>query len=114
MHELTIARALLRAATRHLPVDGVEVLAVRVAVGAATGIVPAALDLAFRAAAADTRFAGARLTIDRLPARSRCGACAREFEFDGPLGVCPDCGAPGGELLAGDALELRALEVRDV
>jgi len=114
MHELSIARALLALAARHLPPGAVVVRGVRVAVGGASGVVPAALELAFRAAAADTRFAGARLTIDPVPGRSRCGGCATEFAFEGLLGQCPACGAPGGELLAGDGIELCAIEVADV
>jgi hydrogenase nickel incorporation protein HypA/HybF len=114
MHELSIARALLELAARHLPADGVDVRGLRVAIGGASGVVPAALDLAFRAAAADTRFAGAQLTIEPVPGRSRCTACATEFAFEGLLGHCPVCGAPGGELLAGDGIELRAIEVADV
>lgn len=114
MHELSIARALLELAARHLPAGGVVVRGVRVAVGGASGIVPEALDLAFRAAAADTRFAGARLTIEPVPGRSRCADCGTEFAFAGLLGQCPACGALGGELLAGDGIELRAIEVTDV
>jgi len=102
------------AAARHLPAAGVEVRGVRIAVGAATGIVPGALELAFRAAAVETRFAAARLIIERVAARSRCSQCGRVYEFDDLIGRCPACGAPGGELLAGDGLELRAIEVRDV
>ena len=114
MHELSIARALLELAARHLPAGGVDVRGVRVAVGGASGVVPAALDLAFRAAAADTRFARARLTIEPVPGRSRCAACATEFTFEGLLGHCPACGMPGGELLDGDGVVLRAIEVADV
>jgi hydrogenase nickel incorporation protein HypA/HybF len=114
MHELAIARALLAVAERHLPAGDIDVRGLRVAVGGASGVVPAALDLAFRAATADTRFAGARLTIEVVPGRSRCADCATEFQFEGLIGQCPACGAPGGALLAGDALELRAIEVADV
>jgi len=113
MHELSIARSLVAAAERHLPAAS-RVSALRVAVGAATGIVPGALDLAFRAAAGGTRLAGARRIIDRIAARSRCGACATEFSFHDVLGTCPACGTPGGVLLAGDELALRSLEVFDV
>ena len=111
MHELQIACALLTVAERHLPGGTAGVCGLRVAVGGATGVVPEALELAFQAVTVGTRFAGARLTIDRLPGRSRCGACTAEFEFDGLLGECPVCGTCGGELLGGGELELRGIEV---
>jgi hydrogenase nickel incorporation protein HypA/HybF len=114
MHELSIARALITAVERHVPPTVTSVQSVRVAVGAATGIVPSALELAFRAAAADTALRGARLILERVPAHSRCGDCARDYAFDDLLGVCPHCGGLGGELLDGGAIELRSIEVHDV
>jgi hydrogenase nickel incorporation protein HypA/HybF len=114
MHELSIARALVAVAERHLPPSGGDVRALRVAVGAATGVVPAALEWAFEAAAAGSRLAGARLIIERVAARSRCTTCRAEYCFDDLLGRCPVCGALGGELLAGEELTLRSLEVVDV
>ncbi len=114
MHELSIARALIAVAERHLPPAGGPVRALRVAVGAATGVVPAALEWAFEAAAAGSRLAGARLIIERVAARSRCATCRSEYCFDDMLGHCPLCGALGGELVAGEELTLRSLEVADV
>ena len=114
MHELSIARALIAAAERNLPAAAGDVRALRVAVGAATGVVPEALALAFQAAAVGTRLAGARLIIDRIAARSRCSGCATEFCFHDLLGRCPQCGSLGGDLLAGEELLLRSLEVSDV
>lgn len=114
MHELQIARALLTVAERHLPGGTAGVCGLRIAVGGATGVVPEALELAFRALTVGTRLAGARLVIDRLPGRSRCSACAAEFEFEGLLGECPVCGTCGGELLVGTELELRSIEVAHV
>lgn len=114
MHEVAIARALLGVASRHLPPGEAAVRGVRVAVGEATGIVPDALELAFQALATDTRFAAARLIVDRVPGRSRCSLCGTEYTFAGLLGQCPACGALGGELLGGGELELRGFEVGDV
>jgi len=114
MHELAIAQALIATVERHLgPHDG-PVQRVLVTVGTATGIVSESLDLAFRVSAAGTRVAGAALAITPVSARSRCTGCDTEFEFDGPLGACPACGRFGGTLLAGNELELHAIEVADV
>lgn len=114
MHELSIARALVATVDRCLPGAGEGICALRVAVGAATGVVPEALALAFQAVVAGTRLARARLIIERVAARSRCIACGTEFSFDDVLGHCPSCGTLGGELLAGEELLLRSVEVTDV
>jgi hydrogenase nickel incorporation protein HypA/HybF len=113
MHELAIARALINAVEARRPA-AVTVRSVRVAVGAASGVVLSALDLAFRAAVAETALCDARLDLERVPARCRCHDCGREHVFDDVLGVCPHCGGLGGELLGGDAIELRSIEVSDV
>jgi hydrogenase nickel incorporation protein HypA/HybF len=114
MHELSIARAIVAVGERHLPSGAATVHAVRVAIGAASGIVADALDLAFRAAAADTRLRGARLIVERVPARGRCHDCGRDYLFADLVGICPRCGGLGGELLGGEHLELRSIEVSDV
>jgi hydrogenase nickel incorporation protein HypA/HybF len=113
MHELSIARALLAAAAPRVPA-GTRATRVRVAVGAATGIVPAALQLAFRAAADGTDFAGAALDVERRSSPCRCSSCGAPFALDAPLGRCPACGTLGGELLSAGELELTSIEVVDV
>jgi hydrogenase nickel incorporation protein HypA/HybF len=114
MHELSLARDLLAAIERKLDRDDARVLRVRVSVGAAAGIVPDSLRFAFRVICESTRVDGAGLSITTIAARSRCTDCGIVFEFDGLIGQCPGCGRLGGELLSGDEMILRTIEVADV
>jgi hydrogenase nickel incorporation protein HypA/HybF len=114
MHELALARDLLAAIERKLDRGEARVVRVRVSVGAAAGVVPEALRFAFRAVCERTRVDGADLSIVTIAARSRCADCGIVFEFDGLIGRCPGCGRLGGELLSGDDVILRAIEVADV
>ncbi len=114
MHELAIARDLLHIIDRTLGADNVRVLRIDLAVGAASGIAADALRFAFGVIAEGTRAHGAELSIAASPARGRCVGCGILFEFEGMIGVCPACGKLGGELLAGDGMMLRAIEVADV
>jgi hydrogenase nickel incorporation protein HypA/HybF len=114
MHELLLARDLLAAVERKLNRSGVRVVRVSVSVGSAAGIVPESLRFAFRVLAERTRADGAELTIASVSARSRCGSCGIIFEFIGMIGRCPACGRLGGELLSGDEMILRTIEVADV
>jgi hydrogenase nickel incorporation protein HypA/HybF len=75
---------------------------------------PRALEHAFRALSADGAMSAARLEIELVRARSRCFECGAVFEFDGPVGACPRCGAFGGEILSGAELRLESIEVADV
>jgi len=113
MHELSIARALISLAERHLP-PRTRAARLHVVVGSASGIVPEALELAFRAASQATAFDGARLEIERKTSPGRCTGCGASFALDGLLGACPACGTWGGELLGAEELELKSLEVVDV
>jgi hydrogenase nickel incorporation protein HypA/HybF len=114
MHELSLARDLLAAIERNLAPGDVRVVGVSVSVGSAAGIVPESLRFGFRALPEGTRAEGAKLSITTLPARSRCVGCGLRFDFEGMIGHCPGCGRLGGELLSGDEMILRAIEVADV
>ena len=114
MHELALARDLLATIELKLEPHDSRVVRVRVSVGTAAGIVCEALRFAFRVIAEGTRVEGAELLITPVPARSRCADCAATFAFEGLIGRCPGCGRLGGELLAGDELVLRSIEVTDV
>ena len=113
MHELSLARAIVAAVRHHLSAEDGPVRGVRVSIGSARGIVPESLTLAFEACVVGTPLAGALLIIEQVPSRARCGGCGTPFEFDGMIGTCPACGHVGGELITGDGLELRAIEMAD-
>ncbi len=114
MHELSLARDLLGMIERELDRANERVVRVNVCVGSAAGIVPESLRFAFRAVCEGTRADGAELSITTVAARSRCTDCGIVFEFDGLIGRCPGCGRLGGELLSGNEMILRTIEVADV
>jgi hydrogenase nickel incorporation protein HypA/HybF len=88
-----------------------RLLAIRLRVGALSGVVPDALQFAFESLAAGTLAEGAEFVIDDVPARYWCGICAKAFEAEDMLAECPGCQKPSGQLLAGRELELASLEV---
>ena len=114
MHEVALARELLEQVEKKLAADRVRVLRVDITVGAAAGIAVNSLRLVFGILAEGTAVQGAELSINSLPARCRCPACDKTFEFEGLIGTCPECGRLGGELLSGNEIILRSIEVADV
>jgi hydrogenase nickel incorporation protein HypA/HybF len=114
MHELSIAIDLLAAVERNLEPGGARVVKVIANVGSAAGIAAESLRFAFHAVASGTRVDGAELLVTIVAARSRCTPCGKVFEFAGMIGRCPECARLGGELLSGDEVMLRAIEVADV
>ena len=114
MHELSLARDLLESVEQALRSQRARVLRIDVAVGSAAGIVADSLRLAFGVLAEGTCAEGAELEIITVPARSRCMTCGILFEFEAMIGNCPACGRLGGELVSGNEMVLRTIEVVDV
>ena len=71
MHELSIAMSLVDCICEELPQVGgdARLLAVRVRVGALSGVVPEALSFAFEVAASESPLAGIALDIEQTPGR---------------------------------------------
>jgi hydrogenase nickel incorporation protein HypA/HybF len=80
-------------------------------IGALSGVVPEALQFAFEALSEGTPAAGAKLTIEPVPARFWCEHCRQEFPSARLIPECPVCGNHSRNLRAGRELELASLEV---
>lgn len=88
-----------------------RVAALRLRVGALSGVVPEALEFAFDLVTAGTPAAGARLEVERVAARWRCPRCRAEYESMDVWSACPRCENAPGELLQGRELELVSIEL---
>ena len=104
----------MQAVERNLDSDHCRVLRINLKVGSAAGIVIDSLRLAFRLVSSGTRADGAALSIETVPAACRCSNCGVVFKFSGMIGHCTACGSLGGELLSGDEMIVRSMEVADV
>ncbi len=112
MHELSLAVALVEQAEAVLEREGApRALALTVRIGDWSGVDPDAFAFAFPVAAEGSRLAGARLEIEREPLRVRCRACGAVTEPPDAIPCCAACGAADVEPQAGQAFDLRALEV---
>ncbi len=49
--------------------------------------------------------------IDEVPLVCRCANCARDFEPEDLVFICPECGMPTTEVLSGRELDVAQLEV---
>ena len=112
MHELSIMQSALDQVLEKARQAGASrVHAIRLRIGALSGVVPDALQFAFEALADGTPAQGAQLLIEDVPARFWCAACSHEFEATRMFAECPDCHRPSAELRAGREMELTSLEV---
>ena len=112
MHELSIMQSALNLALDQARQAGARrVHAIRLRIGALSGVVPDALEFAFEALAPGTAAENAKLAIEHVPARFWCAGCAREFQSDDMLAECPGCHNLSGELRGGREMELASLEI---
>ena len=113
MHELSIARNLVVLAeetARSANAD--RVVAVRIRVGALSGVAAEALVFGYDVATEGTLLQGSSLEIERVPVAIFCESCAEERELEGIRSFrCPVCDAPSGRLVRGKELEMVSLEV---
>lgn len=108
MHELALMEDMVQAIQRS--VERGRIYAVHLEVGELTAVEPDALRFCFEVCTRGTRIEGAVLDIRQVAASARCLSCGGEFA-PGPIrGLCP-CGSGEVEVLAGNELRLRGVEV---
>jgi hydrogenase nickel incorporation protein HypA/HybF len=108
MHELSITQGIVESVCEAVP-DG-KVLAVTVEIGKLSGVVSDSVRFCFDLCARDTPLEGARLDIVDVPGVGRCGSCQHEMEIAALVTGCP-CGNPFLEILRGQELRIRSVEV---
>jgi hydrogenase nickel incorporation protein HypA/HybF len=112
MHELGLMQSALDMAfvqTRRAGASRIHRLRLRV--GAQSGVVVEALELAFRVATPGTLANDAELVVERVPVVCRCARCRLDFEPDDVVYCCPICGSVSDDVSQGTELELTSLEV---
>lgn len=115
VHELAIAQSILEQVQEVVAREGLgRVQAIRLRIGALRAVVPECLEIGFQSLSRGTPLEGARLEIEEVPLRLRCRDCGAESApEDGLAWLCPACGGPGVDLIAGRELALESLEVED-
>ena len=75
---------------------------------------PDSLEFYFELVARDTVCEGARLELEVVPARLRCGAAAREWELDDAAVPLPARAAAGDvAVVAGEEFEVESIDVEE-
>ncbi|MDT7729718.1 MAG: hydrogenase nickel incorporation protein HypA/HybF [Actinomycetota bacterium] len=108
MHELSITQSVIDAVVEKM--DGATVKSVRLEIGKLSGVVPDSVRFCFDVICAGTMLEGARLDIDETPGRARCRDCDEEFPLNDMIMLCP-CGSANVEVLAGQQLRIKSVEV---
>ena len=112
MHELSLCEDLLSQvsilARQH---QAHSVHSITVNIGALSGVEPMLLESAFAIGRVGTIAEQARLILEPVPARVRCGRCGIDAEVPANRLICPSCRSTDTSLLSGDELILARVEL---
>jgi hydrogenase nickel incorporation protein HypA/HybF len=112
MHEVGITQSIIEIAEKHALEGGArKVLSLTVEIGELSGVVPEAVEFAFEACSRGTLLEESKLIIESIPGRARCGDCRRETGIDRYSFACPSCDAFALEILQGEELRIKEMEV---
>lgn len=116
MHELSIARSLVRVAEEAAQEAGaVKVTALYLRLGALAGVVRESLEFAYDFATDGTLLEGSKLVIEPVDILCRCESCDRNVRPDSSTKIrCPECDAPTPNILEGRELLVRAIDYDEV
>lgn len=109
MHEMSITQSIVQICEQNAA--GRKVTSVTVEIGALSGVVADAVEFCFEACTSDTLLQGAKLIIEPVEARGYCRACEKESAIAAYYDPCPLCGGFGLEIVAGEELRVKELEV---
>ena len=111
MHELSIAIEILDLVLPKIPVGG-RLQSVTVTAGLLSCICSDSLDFCFTELAAQEGHPGARLKMNRPPARFRCHACQTEYSAAHVETPCPACGSFERTMLSGTEFTVDFVEIQ--
>ena len=112
MHELSLSGAIVETVEKHAAGRPVSVVNMRI--GALRQVVPDTLEFYFGFVSKGSVCEGARLEQELIPARLRCAGCARSWEIELPVFMCPTCGPAGRvEVASGNEFEVESIEVEE-
>ncbi len=108
MHELAITESVVAGVCE--AVGGARVVRVVLHIGRLSAVVPDSIRFCFDIASRGTPLENAALEIVETPGRAKCRRCGAEVPLQNLLGSC-DCGSVDLEILSGQELLLKAVEV---
>ena len=108
MHELSIAHSVVEICAEQA--HGARVRRVTLEIGRLSAVLPEAIRFCFDVCAKDTVVEGAALEIVEMPGQARCLACGAALDVEVPFGQCA-CGSENLELISGQQLKIRQMEV---
>ena len=110
MHELAISEAIVTQICER--VGASSVVRVVLEIGRLSAVAPDAVRFCFDVAAQGTALEGAALEIVEVPGAARCRGCQEPVALDDyPLAICAGCGGVDLEVVSGQELRIKYVEI---
>ncbi|MFO7657185.1 MAG: hydrogenase maturation nickel metallochaperone HypA [Bacteroidales bacterium] len=112
MHEFSIAVNIVEIAeetARHH--HAVKINDIVIEIGEASGIVPAALELAMQSAIKNTMLETGKITLVYIPASAICNVCRHRFKPDNLIAVCALCNSFDVTIISGKEMRVKSIEI---
>lgn len=112
MHELTVCQDIIsQVESIALTHNAISVEVINLQIGPLSGVEIPLLESAFSIARAGTVAENALLNIEAIPIRVKCKSCNTESEVPQSRLVCKQCGNWQTQLISGDEMLLRQIEL---
>ncbi|NEP43735.1 MAG: hydrogenase maturation nickel metallochaperone HypA [Okeania sp. SIO2H7] len=112
MHELGITENIVAIVAEHAEHSTVKRLTLEI--GQLSAIMPEAIRFCFDICSKNTVLEGATLEIIQTPGKAKCRQCGTEFPIKEPFGICPSCSAVKFDIIQGQELKIKEMEVEEV
>ena len=113
MHELPVTQSILEIALRHAQkADAKRITDLHIVMGELSKLVDESIQFYWDIIAKDSIAEGAKLHFRYVPAEFQCMACFEKYHpNDTDEFQCPNCGAVGVKIVAGEEFSLEAIDV---
>lgn len=112
MHELGITQNIVAIVSEYA--GGAPVQRVTLEIGQLSAIMPDAIRFCFDICCQGTVVEGATLEIIEIPGLGKCRHCGTEVALDQPFGICPSCNSVKLDIVRGEELKIKEMEVEEL
>ena len=114
MHELSIASSIIDSLKVKFQDERLQITEINLQVGKLTCLLPESLQFCFDSLRQDKLVKNATLKIETINGTGFCQECNEKYPMEALYTVCPKCQTPGMEIVQGNELKIKSVEVEDV
>ncbi len=112
MHEFSIAQNILDTVYQNIDKNDI-VSRIIVEIGSFSGIDKGSLEFCFGVIKAETSLKRSRISVNIVDTVAKCKNCGNMYTVNDYFFICPECDSTEAEIVRGDKIILKSIEVDD-